>query len=64
MFEEQPGHPESGAGTFLSLLPPPIITSLPRNQLLDVARGMTYIHSLGIVHGNLKIVRPILVRRI
>ena len=61
MSEEQPGHPESEAGTFLSPVLPLNITSLPRHQLLEVARGMTYIHSLGIVHGNLKIVRPILV---
>jgi len=40
----------------------PIVSS-SRRQLLEIARGMRYMHSLGIVHGNLEIVRPILARR-
>jgi len=41
---------------------PPNVSS-SRHQLLEVARGLKYMHSLGIVHGNLEIVRPILARR-
>ena len=37
-----------------------LIVSLPRSQLLEIARGLKYMHSLGIVHGNVKTVRPIL----
>lgn len=31
-----------------------------RHQLLEIARGLMYMHSLGIAHGNLKIVRLLL----
>jgi serine/threonine protein kinase len=50
------------------MFPPPqlslLIISSSRRQLLELARGMRYIHSLGIVHGNIKTVRPILMQRL
>lgn len=35
-----------------------LLLSHPRDQLLEIARGLRYMHGLGIVHGNLKMVRP------
>ena len=34
----------------------PVITSTPLHQLLGVARGVQGIHSLDIIHGNLRVV--------
>jgi hypothetical protein len=28
------------------------------NQALDVARGLQYLHASGIVHGDIRVVRP------
>jgi len=44
-------------------LPSPNVSS-PRRQLLDIARGLKYMHGLGMVHGNLKIVNLILAHRL
>jgi serine/threonine protein kinase len=58
--EKQPGYRETRTGTF----PPSGLSFLsissPRCQLLEIARSLKYMHNLGIVHGNVKTVRPIL----
>lgn len=41
----------------------PIVLS-SRFQLLEIARGLEYLHGLGIVHGNVGIVRLVLVRQL
>lgn len=61
LSEEQPGYRQAGAGMIpWSDLTFRIVSS-SRCQLLEIARGLSYMHDLGIVHGNVKIVRPILV---